>query len=416
VLGQIADGLDARAADTAELWSAEVGAVHSFTTLAAQAFGAAVRGYAAMADTFPFEEVHAPTAGGAEALLLREPVGVVGAIIAWNGPMFLLVNKVAPALLAGCTVVLKAAPDAPGAAWLFAEIADAAGLPPGVLNVVCADREASEELVRDPRVDKITFTGSTAAGQRIGALCGQRMARATLELGGKSAAVVLDDYPVDLLADHMVDQISLVSGQVCNALSRVIISGSRHDEAVEAIAARMRAKVVGDAFDPATALGPLVSAAQRDRVEGYIRSGIDGGAVLAAGGRRPSGLDRGFYVEPTVFGRVDRSDRIAREEIFGPVLCVTAAADEADAVAIANDSDFGLNASIFTHDTPRALDIARRIRSGTVGQNACRGDFGIAFGVVKQSGVGREGGLEGLRAFTETKTVILEDTVSDAGR
>jgi acyl-CoA reductase-like NAD-dependent aldehyde dehydrogenase len=308
----------------------------------------------------------------------------------------------APALLAGCTVVLKCSPEAPGDAYVVAEIAESIGLPPGVLNVVTADREVSELLVRDVRVDKITFTGSTVAGRRIASICGERIARCTLELGGKSAALVLDDQA----------ECSL-SGQVCSSLTRIVVSRSRHDELVEALAAAFSGVRVGDPFDPATQMGPLVSSRQRDRVEGYIAKGVEQGAVLATGGGRPDDLDRGYYVQPTVFAHVDNSSTIAQEEIFGPVLSVIPADDEDDAVAIANDTVYGLNASVFTPDVDRARQLARRLRSGTVGHNAFRTDYGIAFGGFKQSGIGREGGTEGLLPFLETKTVILEGTPAE---
>jgi aldehyde dehydrogenase (NAD+) len=286
------------------------------------------------------------------------------------------------------------------------------GLPPGVLNVVTADREVSELLVRDPRVDKITFTGSTAAGRRIASLCGERIARCTLELGGKSAAVILDDIDLDVVAGTLAKAECFLTGQVCSSLTRVIVSRSRHDELVEALAGRMAAVRVGDPFDPETQMGPLVAERQRDRVLGYIATGVEEGAKLVTGGGRPAHLDRGWFVEPTVFAEVDNSSTIAQEEIFGPVLTVIPAEDERDAVRLANDTIYGLNSSVFTDDVDRAREVAGQIRSGTVGHNAFRTDFGIAFGGFKQSGIGREGGTEGLLPFLETKTVILEGTPS----
>jgi acyl-CoA reductase-like NAD-dependent aldehyde dehydrogenase len=277
-----------------------------------------------------------------------------------------------------------------------------------VLNVVTADREVSELLVRDPAVDKITFTGSTAAGRRIASLCGERIARCTLELGGKSAAVVLDDIDLEVAAKTLARAECGLNGQVCSSLTRIIVTRSRHDELVDALAASFGKTRVGDPFDEQSQLGPLVSERQRDRVLGYVAKGVDEGATLATGGGRPVGLDRGYFVEPTVFGNVDNGSTIGREEIFGPVLAVIAAADEQDAVRIANDSIYGLNASVFTDDVDRARAVARELRSGTVGHNAFRTDFGMAFGGFKQSGIGREGGKEGLLPFLETKSVILE--------
>jgi aldehyde dehydrogenase (NAD+) len=309
---------------------------------------------------------------------------------------------------------LKSSPEAPGEAYVVAEIAEQTGLPPGVLNVVTADREVSELLVRDPGVDKITFTGSTAAGRRIAALCGERIARCTLELGGKSAAVILDDMDLGVAAQTLARAECALNGQVCSSLTRIIVSEHRHDELLDALGSAFSAVRVGDPFDEGTQLGPLVSDRQRDRVEGYIAKGNDEGAKLVAGGGRPKELDRGYYVEPTVFGNVDNSSTIAREEIFGPVLSVIPAADEHDAVRIANDTIYGLNASVFTNDVDRARAVASELRSGTVGHNNFRTDFGMAFGGFKQSGIGREGGKEGLAPFLETKTVILEGRPTSA--
>jgi aldehyde dehydrogenase (NAD+) len=268
-------------------------------------------------------------------------------------------------------------------------------------------------LVRDPRVDKITFTGSTAAGRRIASICGERIARCTLELGGKSAAVILDDMDLAEAAKTLARAECMLSGQVCSSLTRIVVNRSRHDALVEALAGTFSAVRVGDPFDSTTQMGPLVSGRQRDRVEGYIEKGKQVGATLVTGGGRPKDLDRGYYIEPTLFAHVDNSSIIAQEEIFGPVLSVIPAADEEDAVAIANDTIYGLNASVFTHDVDRARQVARRLRSGTVGHNAFRTDFGIAFGGFKQSGIGREGGVEGLLPFLETKTVILEDVPAE---
>ncbi len=391
-----------------QLWPRESGALYKFAQFAGRIGSGALESYAALADTFPFEEEAQPTSGGEFGLLVREPVGVVGAIIPWNAPMALICHKIGPALLAGCTVVLKSSPEAPGEGYVVAEVAEQIGLPPGVLNVVTADREVSELLVRDPAVDKITFTGSTAAGRRIASLCGERIARCTLELGGKSAAVILDDMDLGVAAKTLARAETSLTGQVCSSLTRIVVTKNRHDELVDALAGVFSQVRVGDPFDEQTQMGPLVAERQRDRVEGYIAKGVDEGATLAAGGGRPKDLDRGWYVEPTVFGNVDNSWTIAREEIFGPVLSVIPAADEQDAVRIANDTIYGLNASVFTHDADRAREVAGQLRSGTVGHNNFRTDFGMAFGGFKQSGIGREGGKEGLLPFLETKTVILE--------
>ncbi len=403
----MADGLRRRADDIGQIWPRESGALHLIAQHSATGTAAGFDYYADLAATFPFEERAQPSMGEF-GLIVHEPVGVVGAIIPWNAPIGLITYKLAPALLAGCTVVLKCSPEAPGDAYVFAEIAEDIGLPAGVLNVVTADREVSELLVRDPRVDKITFTGSTAAGRKIASLCGERIARCTLELGGKSAALILDDMDLNQAAATLARAECMLSGQVCSSLTRIVVTRRRHDELVDALATAFSQVRVGDPFDPATQMGPLVSSRQRDRVEGYVAAGKQQGATLVTGGGRPKDLDRGFYIEPTVFANVDNASTIAQEEIFGPVLSVIPADDEEQIVATANDTIYGLNSSVFTHDIDRARSIAGRLRSGTVGHNAFRTDFGIAFGGFKQSGIGREGGIEGLLPFLETKTVILE--------
>jgi aldehyde dehydrogenase (NAD+) len=406
-LRQIASALRERVADTSQMWSSEMGIVYSFAHGTTQTIPGIFDYYAGLGDTFPFQEAHTPTAGGEAGWLVREPVGVVGAIIPWNVPIALIAYKIAPALLAGCTIILKSSPEAPTAGYVMGEIAESIGLPPGVLNIVTADRAVSEVLVRHPDVDKITFTGSTAAGRRIASLCGERIARCTLELGGKSAAVILDDYDLAAAAESISGSARLLSGQVCSSLTRIIVSRHRHDALVDALSSSMSKVRVGDPFDAKTEMGPLAMSRQRDRVEGLIAKGREEGAQLATGGGRPAHLDHGFYIEPTVFGNVNNDSTIAREEIFGPVLSVIPAVDEEQAVEIANATIYGLNASVFTNDGDRAYAVARQLRSGTVGRNSWRTDFGIAFGGFKQSGIGREGGHEGLHPFLEVKTIIL---------
>jgi aldehyde dehydrogenase (NAD+) len=413
-LRAIGQGLHARADKLAHAWTSEVGVISGVSMAMMQALGGVFEYYASLAESFPFVERHQPQAGGEIGLLVREPVGPVAAIVPWNFPASLAAYKVAPALIAGCSVVLKMSPEAPTAGYVLAEVAREIGLPPGVLNVLTADREASELLVRHPGIDKVSFTGSSAVGKRIASICSERLARCTLELGGKSAAVVLEDFDVDVAAAAIAEAAPVATGQVCAALTRIIVPRSRHDAFVDALASRFAAVTVGNPFDAATGMGPLATAVQRDRVEGYIASGIEQGARLATGGNRPAHLPRGYFVEPTVFAEVENGMRIAREEIFGPVLCVLPAADEAEALAIANDSPFGLNAAVFTNDTDRALRAARRLRSGTVGHNGFRADFSIAFGGFKESGIGREGGKEGLLPYLETKTVILDGQLANA--
>jgi aldehyde dehydrogenase (NAD+) len=398
-----------RAADLATIWSGETGAVHSEALGALATPPEVYEFYADLAESFPFVERYPDAVDGTGRLvrmLVREPVGVVGAIIPWNGPAPMIAFKAAPALLAGCTVVIKSSPEAPGAGHVMAEIAEEVGLPPGVWNAVTADREVSELLVRDPRVDKITFTGSTAAGRRIASICGDRVARCTLELGGKSAAVILDDYDLGAAASAL-ESTWHWAGQVCAALTRAIVPRGRQGDLVDALTETFTGVAIGDPFDEATQLGPLAMGRQRDRVERYIGAGVAEGATLVTGGRRPGHLERGYFIEPTIFANVDNGSTIAREEIFGPVLSVIPADSEEHAIALANDTAYGLNASVFTNDAGRALSVARQLRSGTVGHNGFRGDWRIAFGGFKESGVGRECGREGVYPFVEPKTVIL---------
>jgi aldehyde dehydrogenase (NAD+) len=407
-LAAIADRLAEKTDGAGKVWSSEVGVVYRVSQYLMAGMPDVLRYYASLGDTYPFEERHAPALGEGHALLIREAVGVVAAIVPWNAPLSIALYKVAPALLAGCTVVLKASPEAPGELYLLAEAIREAGLPKGVFNIVTAGREVSEYLVRHASVDKVSFTGSSVAGRKIASICGERIARVTLELGGKSAAIICDDYDAGVAAQVIANSTSLASNQVCAALSRVIVSRSRHDEVVEALSATFRAIRVGDPFDPQTQMGPLAMARQRDRVEHYVATGLREGATLAAGGGRPSALECGYYVEPTVFANVDNSSTIAQEEIFGPVVTVIAAENEAQTVALANASIFGLGGSVFTHDADKAYQFARRLRTGTIGHNGFKADFSIAFGGFKQSGIGREGGKEGLMPYLETKTVILD--------
>jgi len=408
-LGRLADAIDAHNDLFSRIWSSEVGGLATYAPHMVASATAILRDYARLATEFAFVERHAPTAGGAFGLLIHEPVGVVGAIVPWNAPILMLASKLAPALLAGCTVVVKSSPEAAVEAVLLGEILQSLGLPPGVVNILMADREESERLVRHPQVDKISFTGSSAVGQHVASICGARMARATLELGGKSAAVVLDDSPIETVVNAVAPQLSMLSMQFCSALSRVIVPRPRHDALVEGLAEAMKQIKVGDPFDPATQMGPMAMKRQLERAEGYIASGKADGFTLAAGGGRPADLNRGYYLEPTLFANVSNDAKIAREEIFGPVICVIPARDEEEAIRFANDSDFGLNNSVFTADTDRALAVARQLRSGTVGHNAFRSDFGIAFGGFKKSGIGREGGRLGLQPYLEAKTVVMDE-------
>jgi acyl-CoA reductase-like NAD-dependent aldehyde dehydrogenase len=358
--------------------------------------------YAAQASSFPWEEERQ---GIRSALLVRrQPVGVVAAIVPWNFPLALSFPKLAPALLTGCSVVLKPPEETPLFGFLLAEILEEAGLPPGVLNVVPADRTVSEELVRHPLVDKVSFTGSTRAGRRIAALCGEQIKRVSLELGGKSAAIVLPDADLDAVVPELAPNTMRNNGQTCTNQTRVLAPRKRYAEVVEALRTAIGAFEVGDPADPDVFIGPLISDVQRERVEGYIAQGRQEGARLVLGGGRPD-CERGYFVQPTIFADVANTMTIAQEEIFGPVVSVIAYEDEDHAVALANDSPYGLSGSVWGPDPEHAKDIARRIRSGNVAVNQHTLDLAGPFGGFKQSGLGRENGVEGIDAYTELQTI-----------
>ncbi|MHB8219440.1 MAG: aldehyde dehydrogenase [Acidimicrobiales bacterium] len=415
ILAKVAETITAEMVDMAETISTEMGSPVSWAQLGQVLAPTMVFNYyAGLASTFAFDEVRAGVLNP-EVLVTKEPVGVVGAIAPWNVPLFIASAKLAPALVAGCTVVFKPAPETPLDAFRLAEIFTDAGLPRGVLSVLPAGREVGEHLVTHPDVDKISFTGSSAAGRRIGGLCGERLKRCTLELGGKSAAIILDDADLATTLESLLPNAMMNNGQACIAQTRILAPRGRYDEVVDALVEKVRAMSVGDPLDPATEVGPLVAGRQRDRVEGYLRSGEEQGAKVATGGGRPAGLDRGFYVEPTVFTGVDNSMKIAREEIFGPVVVVIPYDADADAVAIANDSDYGLCGSVWTGDNDRGLGIARQVRTGTYMLNTpVPIDFATPFGGFKSSGIGREFGPEGLDIFLEKKSIALPGGFSPA--
>jgi aldehyde dehydrogenase (NAD+) len=390
-------------------WTNQMGVLHRISQYSGMGAKATFDRYADMASTFQFEEPHTPSMGGGKALIVREAVGVVAGIVPWNAPLSLACVKLAPAMLAGCTMIIKASPETPLDAYIMAESAEAIGLPAGVLNVVTAHRPASEHLVRNPGVDKVSFTGSSAAGKRIASILGERMARYTMELGGKSAAIVLEDTKTEDVVKSLSGAICMMSGQVCAALTRVVVPRARHDEFVDVFSAALGALQPGDPYDPSSHLGPLAMARQLERVQGYIAKGQEEGATLAVGGGRPAGLNRGYYIEPTLFANVDNRMTIAQEEIFGPVISLIPADSDEDAIRIANESDYGLNGAVFTNDSKRALEVARQVRTGNFAQNAFRIDMSVAFGGYKSSGVGREGGKDGLMPYLEAKTVFLDE-------
>jgi acyl-CoA reductase-like NAD-dependent aldehyde dehydrogenase len=358
------------------------------------------------------ESVAAPELrpGQVPAAVLKEPVGVVAAIAPWNGPFNLAISKIVPALLMGCSVVFKPAPETPLDVYLIVEAFNAAGLPGGVLNLVTGDRQTGDALVRHSGVDKVSFTGSTAAGRQIGEICGGEFKRVTLELGGKSAAIVLEDADLASALPGIAAGSFFNTGQVCASYSRVLAPRSRYDEVVGAVSAAAQSFVLGDPFEPATTMGPLVAERQRERVESYIAAGKSEGARIVTGGRRPADLSHGWYVEPTVFADADNSMRISREEIFGPVVAVIPYEGESEAIDIANDSPYGLHGAVFTEDDDAALRVAGAIRTGTFSINSFTYNVEAPFGGVKCSGVGRDTGREALESFIELKTVNLTST------
>jgi aldehyde dehydrogenase (NAD+) len=401
---RLGEALGARVPEIGALVAQEVGMPLTMATVIQAALPAMVMGsYGPILREVPLEERIG------SSLVVREAAGVVAAITPWNYPLHQAVAKVAPALAAGCTVVLKPSEVAPLSAFVLAEAAEEVGLPPGVLNVVTGrGAAAGEALVGHPDVDVVSFTGSTAAGRRVAALAAQTVKRVTLELGGKSPSIVLDDADLEDAVNSAVRQCMLNSGQTCIAWSRLLVPRELHDRAVEVAAAVVDGYVLGDPLDPATTLGPVATAAHRDRVRAAIRSGVDEGAALAAGGEAgPSGRDRGWFVRPTVFGGVDNAMSVAREEVFGPVLAVLPYDGEDDAVRMANETIYGLAAGVFSGDRERALRVARRLRAGMVDVNGGGFNMLAPFGGYKQSGYGRELGRHGLEAYFEVKSLQL---------
>jgi acyl-CoA reductase-like NAD-dependent aldehyde dehydrogenase len=394
-------------ADMAALISAEIGAPISFAKMAQVRLPLTMMSaFCGLAAHYEWQQDR-PGLYGKNIRIRKQPVGVVAAVVPWNMPQFLTVAKVIPALLAGCAVVLKPAPESVLDAQLLADLVAEADLPPGVLNVVPGDREIGEVLVSHAGVDKVSFTGSTAAGRQVALACAAGLKQVSLELGGKSAAIVLDDADPSAVASG-VQMASLAnSGQVCNALSRILVPAARAAEFVDALAATMAAMPVGDPADPNTAVGPLVAQRQQERVRGYIETGKSEGARLVVGGSdMPDGLDTGWYVKPTLFSDAHNDMRIAREEIFGPVLTVIAYRDEDEAIRIANDSEYGLAGSVFTADVDRGYNVAARVRSGTFGVNeGYIMDPAAPFGGVKNSGYGRELGIEGIDSYTVSQSI-----------
>lgn len=406
-LGRLSKAIQARAPMIAELITKENGCPTQ-QSIMTQVFSSTMvlDIYADLTRKHVWEDER-PGGVGGKVRVRRAPVGVCAGIIPWNVPLFIMMLKVAPALAAGNTIVLKASPETALDPYLLGEAIAEAEIPAGVINIIAADAQGSEYLVRHPSIDKVSFTGSTATGSRIGAICGEQIKRCTLELGGKSAAILLDDVDIASAMPNLLMSGLMNNGQACAAQTRILAPKSRYDELVEAIGAAVGAMKVGDPLDPETAVGPVVTKKQRDKIVGYLDAGKQAGAKAVCGGGRPAKLDKGWFIEPTVFANVDNQMKIAREEIFGPVLCVIPYETEDEAVKIANDSPYGLGGSVWTANVERAYPIASRVRTGCVAVNsAMLVDFLAPFGGFKQSGLGRELGPEGIDPYTEYQSII----------
>ena len=342
-----------------------------------------------------------------DILVEKHPVGVVAAIVPWNGPQIVTAMKLAPALIAGCTAVLKPSEDAPLSFFGLAEAFEKAGLPKGVLNIVPAGREVGEYLVSHPGIDKVSLTGSTVAGRRVGEICADKMTRCTLELGGKSAAILLDDVDINACLAVLAPTMAFLNGQACSAPTRILVPESRYEEISQAVIHAFDAMPYGDPMDMGVFVGPVAGKRHKDRIMGYLKLGVEEGATVAIGGGEPTGAGTGFFVEKTIFTNVRNDMRIAREEIFGPVFCLISYKDDQDALKIANDSEYGLAGSVWTTNHKRGLDIARQIRAGSLGVNIHTLDMAAPFGGFKMSGQGRECGDEGLDAYVEISSVLV---------
>jgi len=403
-LDKLQAGLGARMSEIAETIAREVGMPIKLSTMIQAGLPTMVMGsFAQLLRDFKWEE----TVGN--SLVVREPVGVVGCITPWNYPLHQVVAKVAPALAAGCTVVLKPSEVAPLSAFMFAEIIDEARLPAGVFNLVSGDGPTvGEAIAAHPKVDMVSFTGSTRAGRRVSELAAKSVKRVALELGGKSPNIILDDADLESAVKAGVQNCYLNSGQTCSAWTRMLVPRKKHDQAAQIAKAAAEKFKPGPALDPESRLGPLVSGTQRERVRSYIKRGIEEGAKLETGGAEaPEGLSKGYFVRPTVFSNVKNEMAIAQEEIFGPVLCIIPYDDEEDAVRIANDTIYGLAGGVWSSDPERAKRVARRLRTGQVDINGGNYNFLAPFGGYKQSGCGREYGKFGFEEFLEVKSLQL---------
>ena len=405
-LERLASALEARGEEIARRVSLQNGMPISIALETEAVFPAVLaRYYAALVRESPLEETRDSLAGG-KIRVLRKPVGVVGAIVPWNFPQCLSMFKLAPALAAGCTIVIKPSPETVLDSLLLAEAITEAELPAGVVNIVPGGRELGAYLVEHPLIDKIAFTGSSASGRLVATRCGELLRPVTLELGGKSAAIVLDDADLASAVEALFAATLVNNGQMCALSTRVLAPRSRYDDVVGVLAGLAGALQVGDSLEPTTQIGPVASARQRERVEGYIQKGRAQGARVVIGGGRPAERERGWFVEPTIFAEVENSHTIALEEIFGPVLAVIPYDGVDEAVALANDSDFGLGGSVWTSDPERGEAVAERVQTGSIGINHYTLDPVAPFGGVKASGIGRELGPEGLAAYQQLQSIF----------
>lgn len=411
VVARVAELIEERAPQLARLRSQAMGAPYRASLKLSNSAGL-LRMYLETIERVQFSQIRRDRFG--DSLVMRRPVGVVAGIVPWNVPVRNELKKTIPALLTGCTVVLKPALESPLAAGPLVEIFTEAGLPPGVVNLVVGGGDVGEELVRHPAVRKVAFTGSTATGSRIAATAGPAMKRLQLELGGKSAALVLDDADLAAVIPSLLAFGFGNSGQICASLTRVLVPRRMHGDLVEALATAASQIVVGDPMDEATSMGPVVSRLQRDKILGFIESGRREGAMVACGGGRPAGLPRGWYVEPTVFGGVDNDMAIAREEIFGPVVSVIPYECESEAVRLANDSRYGLHGAVFSRDEAHALHVALQLDTGTAAINSFDVPVSAPFGGVKDSGFGRENGVEGYDSFLEYHSYKLTPALAES--
>jgi acyl-CoA reductase-like NAD-dependent aldehyde dehydrogenase len=401
---------EARAEEIAALITSENGSAGWFTRAGQPGLSRQANAYLKAAEQLAWEEVLTPSdpAAAVRSVVRREAIGVVAAVIPWNSPFSASLAKIIPALLAGNTVVLKVSPENSLSMGLLADLLAECGLPEGTISVLPADRETSEYLVSHPDVDKVAFTGSTRAGRRIASIAGEQLKRVSLELGGKSAAIFLPDAELERFKAGLKFSSLVNNGEACIAHTRILAPRDRYEEVVTAVKEVVESLRVGDPRDPDTFIGPMVRRDQQQRVRDYIKIGVKEGARLVTGGPEvPVGLEKGYYVTPTVFADVDNSMRIAQEEIFGPVLVVIAYDHEDDAVRIANDSEYGLSGGVWSADEARALEIARRMRTGTVTINGTSVGFDGPFGGFKASGLGREYGFAGLNTYIEYKTVTV---------